>query len=588
MWWRMRTTRPHADSHSGEGGAGRDIEAGRRARSQDLPVQRRAAPGAAGPAVAAAPPIAAGVDVDVARPAVAVDDPFALHLGGPVQRKGGGGDSDVLAAAARGVAGPGEAMPHHDVIQRSFGPAHDVGAIRAHTDGAARQATADMGALGFATGRDVAFAGAPDLHTAAHEAAHVFQQQAGVQLAGGVGEDGDVHERHADAVADRVVAGASAADLLPAVGAGAGAVQRKAHVDPAAASGAHDAAHDGDEAAEEQTEEDEAAAREADQSEDSTPGPAPLAAGKPPGAVQKKAAGAARPRAGAANATTSRARRTTIAEAVVRYAPLVFLHPDEKHGPADAGQYVAQSELGWSHDQGRNDHTIADRGEIDQAKLGSGGYSHQVEGANPFGDHHGDAIHSNEDVRPNDGKGAGGNEGFFLDPGDKVKDPAAPNTRAPVYHEAKDGHYITYWFFYAYNSGPTDTKLDNHQADWERIVVKLDRQNRATHVCYYQHEHNETLKWASVPKSGSHPIVFSAKGGHASYSKPGRFATEIKQIKDEAKRGGKQWKTWNNLKDARAQDWYGYGGAWGEVGQFTHTTGPQGPSSHKPPAPAGW
>jgi hypothetical protein len=57
-------------------------------------------------------------------------------------------------------------------------------------------------------------AGAPDLHTAAHEAAHVVQQQAGVQLKGGVGAVGDSYELHADAVADAVVQGKSAEGLL--------------------------------------------------------------------------------------------------------------------------------------------------------------------------------------------------------------------------------------------------------------------------------------------------------------------------------------------------------------------------------------
>jgi len=73
-----------------------------------------------------------------------------------------------------------------------------------------------MRARAYTVGARVAFNGAPDLHTAAHEAAHVVQQRAGVQLAGGVGRTGDVYERHADAVADRVVAGQSSEALLDA------------------------------------------------------------------------------------------------------------------------------------------------------------------------------------------------------------------------------------------------------------------------------------------------------------------------------------------------------------------------------------
>src|SRR5262245_17552007 len=147
----------------------------------------------------------------------------------PVQTRGTpAGDSEAVhAAAERGTQGAPSALPHGDSIARAFGR-HDVSQVQAFVGGPARDASAAMGAQAYATGDKVAFAGAPDLHTAAHEAAHVVQQRGGVQLQGGVGEAGDVYERHADAVADRVVAGRSAEDLLDAGGAGGAthAVQR--------------------------------------------------------------------------------------------------------------------------------------------------------------------------------------------------------------------------------------------------------------------------------------------------------------------------------------------------------------------------
>jgi hypothetical protein len=118
------------------------------------------------------------------------------------------------ATAQAGVADGGSAMPHLDALQESFGPDHDLSAIRAHVGGEAGEAADAIGAEAYATGHDVAFAGQPDLHTAAHEAAHVVQQQAGVQLKGGVGRSGDSFEREADQVADAVVAGESAAPIL--------------------------------------------------------------------------------------------------------------------------------------------------------------------------------------------------------------------------------------------------------------------------------------------------------------------------------------------------------------------------------------
>ncbi len=122
-------------------------------------------------------------------------------------------EADVPAIAATGVAGSGQPLPHADRIQAAFG-AHDVSGIRAHVGGAAREAARGIGAVAYATGSDVAFDGTPDLHTAAHEAAHVVQQHHGVQLKGGVGQVGDPHEQSADAAADAVVRGASAEAIL--------------------------------------------------------------------------------------------------------------------------------------------------------------------------------------------------------------------------------------------------------------------------------------------------------------------------------------------------------------------------------------
>ena len=142
--------------------------------------------------------------------------------------KGGAGGGDVHAAAARGTAGSGSALPFFNQIQKSFG-SHDISNVQAYSGGAARQATSEIGAEAFATGTKVAFGQAPSLHTAAHEAAHIVQQRAGVQLSGGVGSSGDRYERHADAVADRVVAGQSAEALLSEMTGGAtggSAVQR--------------------------------------------------------------------------------------------------------------------------------------------------------------------------------------------------------------------------------------------------------------------------------------------------------------------------------------------------------------------------
>ncbi len=183
---------------------------------------------------------AEGVDVD------AEHDPetsrrssnAGLKREAAVQRKARGeAGGDVQNVAARGVQGSGGQLPHMEQIQRSFG-AHDVSGIQAHTGGQAAEASREMGAEAYATGSSVAFGGQPDLHTAAHEAAHVVQQRQGVQLKANVGDKGDAYEKTADEVADRVVAGKPAGDLLgepkaSAAPASAGPVQMEGKKKPA-------------------------------------------------------------------------------------------------------------------------------------------------------------------------------------------------------------------------------------------------------------------------------------------------------------------------------------------------------------------
>jgi hypothetical protein len=159
-----------------------------------------------------------------------------------LQRRARGGahgedPAETQEIADAGTSGAGAPLPFLDQIQRSFGR-HDVTGARAHTGAEAGEAARAIGAEAYATGDQIAFAGSPSLHTAAHEAAHVVQQRAGVHLKDGVGEVGDTYEQHADAVADRVVRGESAEDLLDRFGGlgggagGGGRVQKRAYLGP--------------------------------------------------------------------------------------------------------------------------------------------------------------------------------------------------------------------------------------------------------------------------------------------------------------------------------------------------------------------
>jgi hypothetical protein len=196
---------PGRQSPTESGSVQQQLAPGKRTLTEDLLAERREAavtPGAGTGMDARSGPSDAGSH----RP-----DPAA-----------GEADAQVRAAAARGTAMPASRLPYADRIQRAFGR-HDVSGIQAHVGPDAAASARAMGAQAYATGDHVVLGPDADLHTVAHEAAHVIQQRAGVQLKGGVGEVGDAYERHADEVADLVVRGSSAQAALDRLAPGEGA-----------------------------------------------------------------------------------------------------------------------------------------------------------------------------------------------------------------------------------------------------------------------------------------------------------------------------------------------------------------------------
>ena len=125
-------------------------------------------------------------------------------------------DTFDLIQAEQGVRGEEEALPFADTIQVAL-CRHDLSSVRAHIGGQAGLTARRLGAKAYTLGNHIAFADQPDLHTAAHEAAHAIQQQSGVSLRGNTGRVGDRNERQADAVADLVVQGKDASGPLDTV-----------------------------------------------------------------------------------------------------------------------------------------------------------------------------------------------------------------------------------------------------------------------------------------------------------------------------------------------------------------------------------
>ena len=180
--------------------------------------------------------------------------------------------------------------------------------------------------------------------------------------------------------------------------------------------------------------------------------------------------------------------------------------------------------------------------------------------------------------------------------------------RAKLYVDYRQGRYIAYWIWYPYNSwrsnpGPI---TERHEGDWEHVTVKLDSfSGLMTTVGYYQHYCAAKLysRHELLLESGTHPPVWPAKGGHASYQKNVGRKTVGSCWKggpngptDTTGAGGRIWRTWkptaaggSALRDVRLESWYGFEGAWGDPREADFANyGPQAPGGQAGGLPAGW
>ncbi len=302
---------------------------------------------------------------------------------------------------------------------------------------------------------------------------------------------------------------------------------------------------------------------------------------------------------------------------VATFAPLVSLHAKERSLPTSADDWIGHATLVWKQD-GCDALTLRP---VDSARLaGRDPYARRPAARGCGEDPQAAAITAADHTRPFDTKdrpaGLGPREGFALDVDDRWRTPPAKVERvgpqrtlrrAPVYVEqqsdADNGERrITYWFFYGLSQPPgpaSVTRHLEHEGDWERISVLLrdDGGDRWTPLSVRFHTHDESrdVPWSSVRKSdgdgGTHPFVYSALGSHATYWAAGAYESLPKvggrpvrlPIRDRANACADcpRWRTWEQVVDVRTRPWYGFGGAWGKIGDIGGTTGPLGPSSWK-------
>ncbi len=163
---------------------------------------------------------------------------------------------------------------------------------------------------------------------------------------------------------------------------------------------------------------------------------------------------------------------------------------------------------------------------------------------------------------------------------------------APVYskvvYTSPIKAHIQYWFNYTYNGpfapiavgghGP----LGIHEGDWEHIIVtiqKVDNDWKIMEIYFSRHgrERGESITIYGQPKPSldfyeyEHPIIYSAKYGHASYPRP--YGLRPTGDGDLVDKGNTSWRTWEKVVMIDdTTPWVNWQGRWGLAGDL----GPKG------------
>jgi hypothetical protein len=137
-----------------------------------------------------------------------------------------------------------------------------------------------------------------------------------------------------------------------------------------------------------------------------------------------------------------------------------------------------------------------------------------------------------------------------------------------VNRNCPDQLWLQYWLFYYYNDkGLLGSGL--HEGDWEMVQFRIGSDGEPEVATYAQHTYGEKAAWADVEKEegphGPAPVVYCARGSHASYFRPGTY-TQAPVIPDHNDDKGPRVRPTLNVITAEDPSWVAWPGRWGSTG----------------------
>jgi hypothetical protein len=124
--------------------------------------------------------------------------------------------------------------------------------------------------------------------------------------------------------------------------------------------------------------------------------------------------------------------------------------------------------------------------------------------------------------------------------------------------------WLQYWLWYIYNDYHLAFNAGLHEGDWEMVQLGMDGEQPKLAV-YAQHDQAERRGWSDVRKTDDgRPIVFSARGSHASYFEPGLYETEAWYDVCDGARSAKATEL-VILRENELPGWAKWQGQWGDT-----------------------
>jgi hypothetical protein len=155
--------------------------------------------------------------------------------------------------------------------------------------------------------------------------------------------------------------------------------------------------------------------------------------------------------------------------------------------------------------------------------------------------------------------------------------------------EANGRVWLQYWLWYFYNDYQLSFGAGTHEGDWEMVQFRMDDEAGHPDVAVYaQHSYAELRPWSEVERfqpGDERPVVYVARGSHASYFEAGYHQTEAWYDLADGKRRMKQRPRLEVLGTDEPA-WTRWPGRWGDTlpgkrAKAVESNSPTGPGAKK-------